>query len=485
MDGARSPAPDLFAALAWGSRLAPEHPADPVETTPDRSTRPELPVIGGPPPRERESAVVVDPTLPTVTLPAGEAAKAGFTPLADLLEPGREPLAVEDFDDLLEGLGEPAPAKRPTVDVLPPGTVPASPPAAPRRPTPVAFPRPGGVGTIPVVERRPATTPSFPAPGDPADSAQLVTAAQSASAPVVSRVAPMVELDDDEPVRSRGNTWAWVALSLMLAGTLGWVLYTQTDLFSGDVIAKRDAEAVAAAEADLAARKAENAAKQAEYGVIHVDSTPKGARVFDVRSGPETTFQALPIAHEYMVLVTAPGYVPRVRTVKGSELSSPVVVDLDPLPQGALAPPLPEAPPPRLADAPGDQVAALVLRSNTKDAQLALLVGYTPGVRLIDGAVEQPRKLWVALAGHQLVELTVKGRHYEDGPDGVPTYSEIVTLVPAPEVEDVEIAIGEGDPVAAPPTVPPGPAAATPAPAAPAKVTKKKKKKKKKKKRSR
>ena len=224
MDGARSPAPDLFTALAWGSRLAPELPDDPP-VDPDRPTAPELPIIGGPLPRLRPNAVVVDPALAAVTVAPGT---PGFTPLADLLEPGAiasQPLDASEFEDLVEVLDEPT-------------NVPPRP--LPRRPTPVAFPRPAG-GVVPVVERRPAAAPMFPAPGDAADSAQFMSAAMSGTTPMVSRVAPLVELDIDEPVRSRGGAWAWVALSLMLAGTLGWVLYTQTDLFSGDVIANRDA----------------------------------------------------------------------------------------------------------------------------------------------------------------------------------------------------------------------------------------------------
>jgi hypothetical protein len=495
MDGARSPAPDLFTALAWGTRLAPEHPADP-DANAERPTVPELPVLGGPSPRVRESAVVVDAALAAVTVSRDEAVKAGFSPLADLLEPdsiASEPLVAEEFDDLLEVFDEVAagvaPAK-PTID-LPPTSVPPRP--LPHRSAPssiappaVAFPRPGGGATVPVVERRPAGAPMFPAPGDPADSAQLATASLSASVPMVSRVAPLVDVDLDDPPRSGGHAWAWITLSLMLAGALGWVLYTQTDLFSGDVIGNRNAEALAQAESELADKKAAIEAKQAEYGTIQIDSTPEGARVLDVRPGPEARYDALPIAHEYMVVVTAPGHVPRVRTVKGSELSAPVVVDLDPLPAGAAAPPLPEAPPPRLADAPGKDTATLVLRSNTKDARLALLVGYTPGARLLDVDVEQPRTLWIALAGHELHELVVKGRHYEDGPDGVPAYAETVTLVPAKpvaDVEDEEIEVGEADPAAATAAVPPGPAAAVAPAPAPVKAPANKKKKKKKKRR--
>ncbi len=516
MDGARSPAPDLFTALAWGTRLAPEHPADDGGGE-ERATMPELPVVGGPAPRVHESAVVVEPTVPAITVPNDvapvETAKPGFTPLADLLEPGAidpppiasQPLVAEEFDDLLEVFDEvaagvaPTPVVKTTMELPPPptpprplphrplpssvSTVPPSTlPSPPRRPTPVAFPRPGGGATVPVVERRPAAAPMFPAPGDAADSAQLATASLSASVPMVSRVAPLVEVDLDDPPRSSGHAWAWVALSLMLAGALGWVLYTQTDLFSGDVIGNRNAQALAQAEAELADKKAEIEAKKAEYGSIQIDSTPEGARVLDVRPGPEARFEALPLDHEYMVVVTAPGHVPRVRTVKGSELSAPVVVDLDPLPPGAAQPPLPEAPPPKLASTPGKDTTTLVLRSNTKDARLALLVGYTPGARLLDVDVEQPRTLWIALAGHEVHELTVKGRHYEDGPDGVPAYAEHVTLVPAKPVEadDEEIEI---DPAAAPGTVPPAPAATPAAAPAPAKAPAKKKKKKKKKRR--
>jgi len=493
MDGARSPAPDLFAALAWGNRLAPE-PVEAPPVNPDRPTAPELPVIGGPSPLARPAAVVVAASrpLPPVDAPPPSSPASGFTPLADLLEPDADgdpipgprpsdPVREEEFEGLLDVFDDSGDV--PITDASPPPRA----PVGLRRPTPVMFPRPRG-GAVPLVRApsapapvavpRTSGVPSFPAPGDAAESGQLHAAAHSGTA-LVSRVAPLVDdMPDDVPARGSGATWVWVTLSLMLAGALAWVLYTQTDLFSGDVIGNRDRAVQAEVEAEVAAHDAAIAKAQAEYGSIQIDSTPQGARVFDVRPGPEARFDALPIAHEYMILVTAPGHQPRVRILKGSELAAPVIVDLDPLPAGAVTPPVPEERPPRLADQPGDVHEALVLKSNTPGARLALLVGYTPGVRLIDVDVEQPRTLWVALAGHELAELVVKGRHYEDDADGNPVYAEHVTLQPADEVE----------PPAPTPvvdaSVPPPPAeAAAAAPEPTPKSTKKKKKKKKKRRR--
>lgn len=323
----------------------------------------------------------------------------------------------------------------------------------------------------------------FPAPGDPAVSAQLASVAEPSDA-MLSRVTARV---DDEPPPRRGMPVVWIGLTLMFGGALAYVVATQTDLLSGDVIEHRNAEAQAEAEREAAVAQAEIDAKRVSYGTIEIDSAPKAARVFDMREGPTATFEHLPVDHEYMVLVTAPGHRSRVRLVKGSELVGPVVVDLDPLPAGAASPPIAEERVPKLASPPSKVDATLELRSNTPGAQLGLLVGYTPGVKIIDVDVEQPHRYLLVLAGHQDTELVVKGRHFEEASGGALVYQETVTLTPAapvdPDAEDAEPDAEDDDdavvidesPVAAP----------APVAKASAKATKKKKKAKKKKKKKR
>ncbi|HWB77440.1 MAG TPA: hypothetical protein VG755_20880, partial [Nannocystaceae bacterium] len=307
------------------------------------------------------------------------------------------------------------------------------------------------------------------------------------SSSLVSRVAPIVDDGLDPEPRRGGVPWFWLALTLILGGGLFWVLYTQTDLFSGDVIASRNAKVQAEAEAELEAQKKDAEAKQKEYGTIEIDSEPKGARVFDVRSGPEASFPALPVDHEYVVMVSAPGHIPRMRIVKGSELAAPVIVDLDPLPAGTAMPPLPDERAPKLAPTPSKQTETLVLRSNTKDATLGLLVGFTPGVKIVDVDVAQPQRYLLVLAGHEPAELAVKGRHFEEQ-GGNLVYFEKVTLKPAAPVpaavegegDDEDVVVDEDAPptTASTGTPPPPPTAAVAKPA-PAKKKKKRSRKKK------
>jgi hypothetical protein len=122
--------------------------------------------------------------------------------------------------------------------------------------------------------------------------------------------------------------------------------------------------------------------------------------------------------------------------------------------------------------------ATLELRSNTPGAQLGLLIGYTPGVKVIDVDVEQPHRYLLVRDGHQDAELLVKGRHFEESTAGALVFQETVKLVPRPPVDpDAEPAdaddavVIDGAPAATPAAAAP---AATPAPKAKKKTKKKK-----------
>ncbi|MBK8238142.1 MAG: hypothetical protein IPK74_21650 [Deltaproteobacteria bacterium] len=491
MDAGSRAAPDLFAALEWSARIAPPDVALPVAT----SSPAPAPSIAAPAETEAEAeaeieidatpsdlapspasspAVVASPPTPpratpmppprptpmppprsTPMPPPGASrthapGKAPVPPpppsLADLLEPDGPPAdaspALDEFEGLLDLFdGDPAAEVAAASVPTPPASVPSATakpvaPRGPRRPTPViaTMPKPGALPTA-------SATVDFPAPGDPAVSAQLVAAELDLASPLVSRVSPVVPLPtraevpaavaEAEPAPRRGRLPVlWIALTLLLGGALAWVVATQTDLLQGDVIAQRDAEAKAAEVADLEARKAEQERAKVEYGTIEIASTPKGARVFELREGPVARFEQLPVDHEYMVLVTAPGFAPRVRVVKGTELAAPVVMDLDAVPPGAAVPPIPEHDAPKLSRAPSKQTAALELRSNTAGATLGLLVGYTPGVKIVDVDVKAPHRFLLVLAEHEPTEVIVKGRHFEEKGGALEAFTE-VTMGPA------------------------------------------------------
>lgn len=503
MDGARTNAPDLFAALAWAQRRSPIPSAAEAQATAptiERSSDPHaitppdgVAALDGPPPPVTPRV----PAPPRRGTPVAPPPAPGFGGLADMLEPsGEESPALDEFESMLEDLEAPVDPIAPTQAPIdaPRRATPAA--TAPRRGTPVApvpAPRPPiapprASRAAPAAIPRPATIAradapaaiDFPAPGDPAVSAQLV--APVAEAHDISRVAAVLDDEAVAPRRSSGLAWVWITLTVMLAGALGWVLYTQTDIFSGDVIGNRNAEAVAEAVREHEAKQAEIAAKARQYGTIELETTPKGARVFDMRDGPETAFVGLPPEHEYLVLVAAAGHVPRIRRIKGSELAAPVIVDLDPLPAGAPEAELPDEEPPKLATTLGKQTATLTLRSNTPGAQLGLLVGYTPGVKLVDVDVAEPKRFWIALPGFEREELVVKGRHYEELAAGSLVFSTNVQLRERTPVEGDDAIVVDDDATAPPPSaaVPPAPTKA----AAPVKASVKKKKKAKKKKRS-
>ncbi len=419
-----SPAPDLFAALAWSERVAP-----PVDGPGDAASSAAL----GP------AADIVADRTPMPSFAAVSPSASDFGALADALEPAADVSPVlDEFEGLLDVFDEaPAFATPPAATppaATPPKTAVRPPAASPRRPTPV-------IGTLPLPPPRsladlPRRANDFPSPGDPAVSAQLAQVGPEPSSAQLSRVLP--QPDDESPTPRRGMPAVWIVSTLMLGGALAYVLATQTDLFTGDVIERRNAEVQVEAEREAELAQANLDATRVEYGTIEIDSEPKGARVFEVRDGPQARFEHLPIEHEYMVAVTAPGHMPRVRIVKGSELAAPVILDLDAVPAGAAAPPLGDERPPKLAARPGAAEATLDLRSNTPGAQLGLLVGFTPGVKVIDVDVEQPRRFHVVLLGYEVAELVVKGRHFEEQ-GGALVYQEQVTLVPS-----VPAAVGEG-----------------------------------------
>lgn len=281
----------------------------------------------------------------------------------------------------------------------------------------------------------------------------------STASPEAAAAPRTIDADDDPfveaepvPVAGRSVPWGWVAMTLVLAGSLGYVLYSETDLFQGgDPIARRDAQALAEAEYEQAVAQAEVDAKKKDYGSLQLNSTPEGARVWMLKPGPTAAFDNLPRAHEFQVLVDAPGHVPRIRTVKGSELSGPVVMDLDAAPDPDAVVPMPEAEPPKLADDfdPKDTVT-LELKSNTEGAQLGLLVGFTPGMTMVDLDVGQTHHFRLTLPGHGPHDVVLKGRHWEEGPDGELVYLETVTLEPQAD-EEVMALEDEGEAKQAPP----------------------------------
>ena len=267
-----------------------------------------------------------------------------------------------------------------------------------------------------------------------------------------------VDVDVDVAAR-RGFPWAWITMTAMLASGLLYVLATETDLFEGDLVARRQAQTEAEVARVQAALEAEAAAKQRQYGTLQINSTPAGARVWLMQSGPRATFPNLPRDGEYHIVVQAAGHVTRGRVVKGSELAAPVMIDLDPLGASDAVEPSADAMPdlgvPRVGSS--QEVVALDLRTNTPNARLGLLLGWTPGVSMIDLDTSLSHEFAVDLPGHTSRTVVVKPNDWQDGPDGVPVsvHNVALSVVPeepgVPEDEVLEIVDDEPEPAATSP----------------------------------
>lgn len=411
VDGDRR-APDIFTALGL-----PTHPSAAKSTTSLEGVGPRDTASAALRPRARIKVETIEDTAPRgvgVVPPPAErtasspgSASAPFSGLADLLEPS-------DVD-------EPASSHVPP---LPP----------PQMPLPSDL-------VAPIAPIGGAT--GFPAPGT---SGRPEPLGAPASPPVEAHGLDEAWPSEDEPVlqRSGPGAWPWIAVATMLAGAMGWVLHTQTDLFSGDVIEHRREQALAEATAELEAEQAKR--EQVEYGTVQLDSTPDGARVWMVRPGPVAEFENLPVVGEYMVAAYAPGHRPAVRLVAGSELARPVVFELEPLDDPAAALALPSERPPRLEAADDDsKTAILTLETQTEGASLALLVGYTPGATVRDLDVSQTHRFLVTKEGHEPRELELRGRHWDEMPEGGLGYIEHFELQPREEVPDPEREAAAGE----------------------------------------
>jgi hypothetical protein len=311
--------------------------------------------------------------------------------------------------------------------------------------------------------------------------------------PATPRVAPAPSPEevtlDDQPSRRGAAPWILIVLVLMLGGALAWVVLTQTDLQFGDVVAKREADAKAEVEAEQKAVNEAAKAAEKEYGTIAVNTEPDGAQVFMFKPGPNAKFENLPRAHEYLLLIEAQGQLPQIRRIKGTEIGGKLTVDLDPNPNPDVEPPIPDEAPPRVADQPNlEDVAILEIESPDDNARFGLLVGYTPGVRLVDLEAEETHELLVYKPGYRPHTIVVKGRHWEETGDGL-VYSETVSLEEAPLLPEGEtegdLELGDEEGTGGPEAAGTDTEGAVEEPPPPSKPKKKKKKRKKKKKKKR
>ncbi|RMG94509.1 MAG: hypothetical protein D6705_16050 [Deltaproteobacteria bacterium] len=268
--------------------------------------------------------------------------------------------------------------------------------------------------------------PGGPQAHETSAPAPAVTPAVAAHAPVEIEAPEVGVLGDGEDHVRRAAPWPWIAMTFVFGGTLLWVLWTQTDLFRGDLVERRKAkvaEEVAEQQARLAAAAE---AQQRRYGHVKIDAQPKGARVFLLEDGPKATFRGLPADGTYVVLATAPGHAPEVRRLSGAELSVPVVFDLEPA-EGA-APPIPDPGP--LVPGTSKETVDLEVRVATPSARVGLLIGYTPGASMADVDTDETHRFLVTAPGHAAEEIVVGPDDFQEI-DGVRVFSTHLVLAQA------------------------------------------------------
>ena len=275
----------------------------------------------------------------------------------------------------------------------------------------------------------PVAEPPAPAPrAEPPAPAPRATKAPSG---------PVEESVDTAPA-TKAAPWPWIALTAILAGTLGWVLWTQTDLFSGDLVEKRRQAVAVQATREAERARAEAAAKARRYGQIKIDATPKGTRVFLLQDGPKAVFEGLPEDGAYVVIATAPGHAPKARRLSGVELSAPAVFQLEPA-EGA---PVPVPDPGPLEPGRSDRTVDLEVVVHPPGGRAGLLIGYAPGAGMTDVDTSVSHRFLLVAEGYEPRELLVKPEDFQ-AIDGQRFFTTHVELEPA-AVLDLGAATGAG-----------------------------------------
>lgn len=146
-------------------------------------------------------------------------------------------------------------------------------------------------------------------------------------------------------------------------------------------------------------------AAAAPTGVVTIEVGTPGGRVFAMAEGPDHRFSAVPAGDSVLVLVTAPGHIPRTRQVEPDALTQPVVLDLDRAGSDAVGFPF-DLEVPQWSDAP--RTASVLVSSNTPGAQLGVMVGEAPTVTIPNAAIDTVHRFLVVHPDHPARALEVR-----------------------------------------------------------------------------
>lgn len=241
-------------------------------------------------------------------------------------------------------------------------------------------------------------------------------------------VAAIDSLDDDDeppPARrppshtavvtqapDRGGGRVWALTTLVLFGVLGFVLYTQTDVFHPErKQAKREAR-----EAELEAERRRLEALQPTPGTIVISAQPEGAAVWLLLGRTPVETMPLPASSIHDIRLEHEGYVPLDVRVTGEAWSGDRAEVTGTLEGGEREVPAhPKAPETMQTGATGR--GPIRITSTPEGAQAWLLVGFTPQMRLQGIRAGDPYELKVVKDGYRPAFVVIEAADWHPGGD--------------------------------------------------------------------
>ncbi len=234
--------------------------------------------------------------------------------------------------------------------------------------------------------------------------------------------------------RAKTPPWVWAVATLSALVGLVLLLYTQTDIFHPErAQAKREAAERKHKEAERRLR-----AEQKQGGNIIVEADQDGAAVWLLLGRTPVDSMPLPITHPHQLRFEREGYVGEDMIVKASHwtgdrasIRRTMLGGQGGLP--AWPPPIPEAA--KQDFEAGKRLGVIHLESTPPGAQVWLLVGYTPEVRLTDFEAGAAYEFKVLKDGHRPGVAVIHAADWELDPVGNPsllrsTLVKIVELQP-------------------------------------------------------
>jgi serine/threonine protein kinase len=250
--------------------------------------------------------------------------------------------------------------------------------------------------------------------------------AHEAEAAAVAAIDSLDEDDEPPPARrppshtavvtqasgARGTAWVWALTTLVLVGVLGFVLYTQTDVFHPE--RKRAKHEARLAEMEAERRRLE--ALQPTPGTIELRAQPEGAAVWLLLGRTPVETMPLPASTIHDIRLEHEGYVPLDLRVTGEAWTgdrAEVTGTLEGGEREVRA--FPKAPESMQTGASGR--GPVRITSTPAGAQAWLLVGFSPEMRLQGIRAGAPYELKVVKEGYRPAFVVIEATDWHPGGD--------------------------------------------------------------------